>query len=116
MTNQVIGHLEIPSIELDKAKDFYSKVFDWDFKPFGKGYYLYNTRSGMTMGLRKANAIQAGDSTIFHISVESIEACLDKVKSNGGKVYREKTVIPVYGWYALFNDLDGNIIGLFQSH
>ncbi len=116
MTNQIIGHLEIPSLDLEKAKDFFANVFEWDFKPFGKGYYLYNSRSGMTMGLRSATKIQSGDSTIFHISVNNIDAYLDKVKTNGGKVYREKTVIPVYGWYALFNDLDGNIIGLFESH
>ncbi len=116
MSHQLIGHVEIPALNLEKEVEFFQKVFDWDFKSFGRGYSLYNTRSGMTIGLRKVDAIQAGSSTIFHITVDNIETYLDKVKANGGKVYREKTVIPVYGWYALINDPDGNILGLFQNH
>jgi hypothetical protein len=116
MSNQIIGHVEIPALDLERAVEFYQKVFDWDFKQFGRGYYLYNTRSGMTIGLRKAETIQAGNSTIFHVTVDNIDSYLDKVKTFGGKVFREKTVIPVYGWYALLNDPDGNILGLFQTH
>lgn len=116
MSNQFIGHVEIPAKDLDKAKDFYSAVFDWDLKPFGRGYYLFHSKAGMTIGLRKADDIVSGNTTIFHVSVESIEACLDKVKAAGGKVFREKTVIPVYGWYALIKDPDGNTLGLFQNH
>ncbi len=116
MSNQFIAHVEIPVTDLDQAKDFYEKVFGWDIKPFGKGYYLFNTRSGMTIGFRKTDIIQSGNTTIFHVNVDSIEAHLDRVKTSGGKVFREKTVIPVYGWYALLNDPDGNTIGLFQTH
>ena len=116
MSNQIIGHVEIPVTDLEKSKDFFNSVFSWDVKPFGKGYYLHNTRAGLTIGLRKVDAIQTGNNTIFHINVDNIDAFLDRVKTYGGKVFREKTVIPVYGWYGLFQDIDGNVIGLFQNH
>ena len=116
MSNQLIGHVEIPVVDLEKAKVFYDNVFNWDVKPFGKGYYLYNTKAGLTVGFRKVAAVTSGDTTIFQFHVDNIEAHLDRIKTHGGKVFREKTVIPVYGWYALFNDVDGNVIGLFQSH
>jgi predicted enzyme related to lactoylglutathione lyase len=66
--------------------------------------------------MRKVDKVYAGDTTIFHVHVDNIEAALDEIISAGGKLFREKTVIPVYGWYALFNDSEGNILGLFQSH
>lgn len=116
MSANVIDHVEIPVIDLDKGKDFYSNVFGWDFKPFGRGYYLHNTKTGLSIGLRKAEKVQSGDTTIFHLRVSDVDTYLDMVKNHGGKVYREKTVIPVYGFYALFTDPDGNILGLFQSH
>lgn len=116
MTNQFIGHVEIPVTDLEQAKDFYMNVFEWDLKPFGRGYYVHHTRSGVTIGLRKADTVVSGNTTIFHINVDNIETFLDRVKTYGGKVFREKTVIPVYGWYALFNDIDGNTIGLYQTH
>lgn len=116
MSNQLIGHVEIPVVDLEKAKAFYDNVFNWDVKPFGNGYYLYNTKAGLTVGFRKVASVKSGDTTIFQFHVDNIESHLDRIKTHGGKVYREKTVIPVYGWYALFNDVDGNVIGLFQSH
>ncbi|MCE1189266.1 MAG: VOC family protein [Ignavibacteria bacterium] len=116
MARQVIGHVEIPVKDLDKSQEFYRAVFGWDLKPFGNGYYLFNSREGMTIGLRKSNEVKAGNTTIFHIHVDDIDKHVDLVKAAGGSIFREKTVIPVYGWYALFTDIDGNIMGLFQSH
>jgi len=116
MTNQFISHVEIPSTNLETSKEFYKKVFDWELKDFGKDYLLFNTHQGITIGMRKVAKVNSGDTTIFHLQTEDIEAALDKIKTAGGKVYREKTVIPVFGWYALFLDNVGNIIGLYQSH
>jgi predicted enzyme related to lactoylglutathione lyase len=45
----------------------------------------------------------------------NIDSILKKVKDNGGAVKRTKTVIPAMGWYALFNDPDGNTVGLYQK-
>jgi uncharacterized protein len=111
----LIAHVEIPSTDLDKSKEFYNKIFGWEFKPFGNGYLLFNNRKGITAGLRKADSIVKGDNTIFHVWVESIDETLKKVTESGGKTEREKTTIPVMGFYALLNDPDGNIIGLFQG-
>jgi hypothetical protein len=116
MTNQVIGHVEIPVTDLEKSSNFFIKVFNWDLKSFGRGYYLCNSHKGMTIGLRKVDKVVNGDCTIFHVQVEDIDSVLDKVKAAGGKVVREKTIIPVYGYYALLIDLDGNTIGLYQSN
>jgi predicted enzyme related to lactoylglutathione lyase len=116
MADQLISHIEIPSSNMDQTKDFFSKVFEWEFKPFGKGYMLFNNHKGIMVGVRQVEKVNSGDTTVFHINVSNIDETLDKAKSGGGSVFKEKTVIPAMGWYALIKDPQGNIIGLYQKH
>ena len=114
--SDLIAHVEIPSTNLNRTTEFFMKLFGWDFKPFGKGYLLYNTHESLTIGLRKVEAIKSEDTTIFHINVKDIDNLLAKAKDIGGQVYRGKTIIPAMGYYALLKDPDGNIIGLYQKN
>ncbi|MBA4251782.1 MAG: hypothetical protein C0425_01655 [Chlorobiaceae bacterium] len=116
MSNSVIGHIEIPTTDIEASAKFYLETLGWDFKPFGKGYYLCNTHKGTTLGLRSVEKILTGDTTIFHFLVQNIQDTLAVIENKGGKVVRTRTVIPVYGWYALFEDNVGNTIGLYQTH
>ncbi|RPI73100.1 MAG: VOC family protein [Ignavibacteriales bacterium] len=116
MASSLISHIEIPTTDLDKSKDFFSKVFGWDFKPFGNGYLLFNNHKGIMVGLRKVDRIGKGENTVFHISVESIDDVLKNCVQHGGSIKRGKTIIPAMGWYALFFDIDGNSIGLYQRN
>lgn len=115
MASDLLAHAEIPSTDLDRSKDFLAKMFGWDFKPFGNGYLLYNTHKGFTVGLKKVTEVAKGDATIFHVRVSSVEEYLKKAETNGGKIFRGKTIIPAMGAYALINDPDGNVIGLYQG-
>jgi len=116
MIHPIIAHVEIPVSNLQKSAEFYKTLLGWDFKNFGNGYLLFNPHKGITAGLRESTNISKGDSTIFHIHVENIDNIISQVEKLGGKNIRSKTVIPVMGWYALIADIDGNTIGLFQSH
>lgn len=115
MADHLIAHCEIPSKDLDRSKEFYQKVLGWDFKPFGNGYLLFNNHKGTMVGLRKVDEVAKGDATVFHVNMPEIDSILKKAKEYGGAVKRTKTVIPAMGWYALFNDPDGNTIGLYQK-
>jgi predicted enzyme related to lactoylglutathione lyase len=116
MASDFVAHVEIPSTDLDRSADFLKKIFGWEFKPFGNGYHLYNTHKGFTIGLRKVENIKDGDSTIFHFRVSNISEVLNSVGNAGGHIYRGKTTIPAMGYYALINDPDGNVIGLYQGN
>ena len=115
MSDLLIAHVEIPSTDLDRSSSFLNKIFGWEFKAFGKGYLLFNNYKGIMVGLRKVDNVSAGDTTVFHVNVKDIDEMLNKAKENGGKVKREKTVIPAMGWYALITDPDENTIGLYQK-
>lgn len=116
MSDNLIAHVEIPTTDLEMESLFLKNVFDWEFKDFGKGYLLFNNHKGIMVGLRKVENIAAGDTTVFHVNITDIDEVLDKAKENGGKVKKEKTVIPAMGWYALITDPDGNTIGLYQKN
>ena len=116
MSQLLISHVEIPASDVDKASKFYKDVFNWDFKPFGKGYLLYNNHNGIMVGIRQVDKVTTGDATVFHVNVEDIEKILANTNSSGGFTKRAKTVIPAMGWYALITDPDGNTIGLYQKN
>jgi len=115
MSGLLIAHVEIPSTDLDRSSLFLNKIFGWDFKAFGQGYLLFNNHKGIMVGLRKVDNVSAGDTTVFHVNIKDIDGVLKKAKENGGKVKRDKTVIPAMGWYALITDPDENTIGLYQK-
>lgn len=115
MAETLIGHVEIPTTDLEKAKHFYHKVLGWDFKPFGNGYLLFNNHKGIMVGLRLVEKVNVGDTPVFHVNIPELNSILERVKDNGGAIKRNKTTIPAIGYYALFYDLDGNTIGLFQK-
>jgi predicted enzyme related to lactoylglutathione lyase len=116
MADHLIAHVEIPSSNPDQTKDFFREVFGWEFKPFGKGYLLFNNHKGIMVGIRQVEKVNSGDTTVFHVNVTGIDEVLNKAKTQGGSVFKEKTIIPAMGWYALLKDPQGNIIGLYQKH
>ena len=116
MPNPLIAHIEVPSTDLDRSSKFLNGVFDWEFKPFGNGYLLYNNHQGIMAGLRKVEKVLIGDCTVFHVTVNSIDETLEKTKKCGGHIKTGKTTIPAMGWYALITDPDGNTIGLYQKN
>ncbi len=115
MASDLLAHAEIPTTDIDKGKDFFAKMFGWEFKPFGNGYLLFNTHKGFTIGLRKVDKVSQGETTIFHVRVNNVEDYLEKAKKLGGNIFRSKTIIPAMGAYALIKDPDGNVIGLYQG-
>ena len=115
MSNPLIAHVEIPSTDLERSKEFFKNVFSWEFKPFGNGYLLFNNHQGIMAGLRKVEKVLKGDCTVFHINVASIDQIFEKTKNSGGHIKTGKTTIPAMGWYALITDPDGNTIGLYQK-
>jgi predicted enzyme related to lactoylglutathione lyase len=116
MANLLISHIEIPSTNINRTKDFFKNLLGWEFKSFGSGYLLFNNHKGIMVGIREVERIAKGENTVFHINVENIDELLQKAVELGGSIKRGKTIIQAMGWYALFFDPDGNTIGLYQRN
>jgi len=118
-------HFEVQADDIERAKKFYEKVFDWKIEMYdqkdekvGMDYWMIITGPDGTPGINggmyirpKKDALHNYDCTI---SVEDIDEAIEAVKKNGGKITIEKMQMKDIGWFARATDTEGNTFGLMQ--
>jgi len=123
-----VVHFEIPVDDRDRAKEFYSSIFDWDLGDSDMGGGNIYTMAGTVatdekMQPKETGAINGGlmDRTsdlsvpVITIGVDSIDDSLKKVEAGGGSTITPRTPIPNMGAFAYFRDTEGNVIGLWET-
>ena len=111
----IFCHIEIPTLDLQKCRDFYSQLFKWKFKEWGSDYTMVNTggkEGGAGLMLRKPEEFKPGLD--IYVLVKSIDETLAKAGTAGGKVIVGKTEIPTLGWFAIISDPEGSSLGIFE--
>jgi hypothetical protein len=115
MTNP-FTYAELHTTSPDRAKEFYTRLFDWNIKdidtPGGK-YSEIEPKEGFPGGLMKAEG-QHGH-WVSYVKVADIKASTAKAKSLGATALREAAEVPEQGWYSLMVDPTGAMFGLWQS-
>lgn len=123
--NKVV-HFEIPSDNQDRAKQFYSSVFDWEVQEMpGEHPYTFAITSPVDENYmyKESGAINGGifkreapiTNPIITIEVPSIDEHVKKIEAAGGKLVVEKGEAPDMGYYAYFKDTEGNLMGLWEN-
>ena len=108
-------HFEVPAEDADRATQFYSSVFGWQFQDSGMPGIDYRlTQTGEAQGGAVYPDEKAGGGLTVYFDTDDIEASLDKVRDAGGDA-EEKQPIPGIGWFAGCRDTEGNPFSLFQS-
>jgi len=115
MTKNALCHIEWSSTDLDRSERFFNGLFGWEFNKHSVDYYMYDSSDGVGGGLMKVEKVEPGSSPVIYFCVDKIKPYLEKVTGLGGSVKQGKTSIPDYGFYALLEDPDGNLVGLFKS-
>ncbi len=123
-----VAHFEIPTDDLDRAKEFYASVFDWKMHtmPMGESDYTTVTTTPVdekTMMPTSPGAINGGmmertantPAPVITIAVDSIDRALEMVGANGASVGQPRTEIPGTGAFAYFKDSEGNVLGLWEN-
>ena len=125
-----IMHFEIHADDIERAKTFYMKTFDWMFQKWEEGpektpdYYLVTTKKegepGINGGLMKREgAAPRGDETIrafvCTLIVDSIDDYMKKIESNGGKLTTPKMPVMGVGWLCYAEDTEKNLFGIMQN-
>ena len=107
-SNRVI-HFEIQADDIERAKEFYKKVFGWKIKMMMEKVDDETPEYwGVTTGPDTSPGINGGmyERPIDHklhtfdctISVPDIDKAIQAIKSCGGIIRKDKTKIPGVGW------------------
>ena len=121
--NHPVAHFEIPADDLKRAQSFYEKVFGWEAKSFNPEYLQVTTTAvdknsrpttpgNINGGIQKRGARAKAPTVV--IMTDSIDESLKQVVAAGGKAAVPKESIADMGFYAQFDDSEGNRIGLFE--
>jgi len=124
LSAQVV-HFEVPFDNGDRARSFYSDVFDWQIQSMpGMDYSLVSTGPADEQGQPSEPGFIGGgmmqrqapfNTPIIVMDVDDIDATLVAVKKNGGAAVGDKIPVADMGISAYFTDPEGNLMGLWQS-
>lgn len=107
-------YAEFSATSMERAKTFYGEIFGWEFHDMDENYSTFQT-DGIGGGLCKVEEVKVG-GPIVYIQVEDIEKTLEVIGGKGGKTIVPKTKISdEYGFFAHFNDSEGNVMGLWSE-
>jgi predicted enzyme related to lactoylglutathione lyase len=116
MSQHSIVHVEIPAQDPEASHAFYSNLFGWKHEYYPNlNYHRFYTEEGPGGGYVSVGD-QAGhkiNQVRISVLTDDIESTLAKVEELGGQTVTPKTEIPDMGWFAVFKDPQGNLIGLF---
>lgn len=118
------GHIyfEIHADSLNRAADFYSKIFGWQFDEADENIPIEYRRihtGGTAGGLlkRPADTPPPGcgvNAFICSIEVDDFDQTEEKILENGGETAMAKFAVPGVCWQGYFTDTEGNTFGVFQ--
>jgi uncharacterized protein len=125
MTGRVV-HFEVPFDDGDRARGFYKEIFGWQLQtmPEMGGYTLVMSGPSGDTGPTEAGFINGGmlsrdqaatPGPVIVVDVDSIDASLEKIGSQGGSTVVGKTPVGDMGFAAYFKDPEGNVIGLWET-
>ena len=124
--NPVI-HFEMPYKEADRMINFYSKIFGWEMNKLGSEMGNYIIAATAKSDIRNDGYKGSIDGGFFPlepaspskhpsivIGVENINEKIKQINETNGKILGESMDIPGVGKYVLFEDTEGNKVGLLQ--
>lgn len=123
-----VGWFEVYVNDLPRAQKFYENVFQMklqdlptpgddagamEMKMFPEGSM---TTYGANGALVKMEGFAAGkNSVLVYFSCDDCATEEKRIKEFGGSVLKEKMSIGEYGFITLFNDTEGNMLGLHSQ-
>jgi uncharacterized protein len=131
-----IAHFEIPSDNLERTKKFYTELFGWKMEKMPgtdqREYWTFFTTTndrgsssgGGGGGGDELRTVSGGmmerqmpqEPIMIYIGVDSVTEYSNKVERLGGKVIKQKTEVPGYGWFAICTDTENNGFALWEAN
>ncbi len=121
-----VVHFEIPVEDFERAKEFYTKAFDWKLESYPKMEYVIARSVEIdekTHMPKQPGAINGGmlkrkspiNNPVITINVEDIDKSIELIKKSCGEIVMDKFQVGDFGLSAYFKDSEGNILGIWQE-
>lgn len=111
-------HFELPAEDPKKLVEFYEALLDWKIRHIPvEGFDYYQCQGEGPEGINGAIVKRyfPGQQLTNYLTVEDIDAMLQRVVELGGTIVKTKKALAGVGYYALAKDPEGNPIGLWQK-
>ncbi len=120
MLKNAVNWIEIPVTDFARAKKFYSQIYDYEMPEMmmgedQMGFLLYDQQGGVGAAIVKGNnhIPSTKGAKVYLNGGNDLNVVLNRVEKAGGKVLLAKTEItPEFGYFAIFEDCEGNHISL----
>jgi predicted enzyme related to lactoylglutathione lyase len=108
-------HIELHTQDPEKAKKFYSELFDWALEEYpDMNYTIINVGEGTGGGIMKSPMPDAMPQWVPYVLVSDVAASTEKAKSLGATVLTNVTEIPDMGWFSMILDPTGAAFALWK--
>ena len=111
-------HVELNTTNVDKAKEFYSQLFDWELEDMAMGpsdtYTIIKVGNGTGGGLLKNPEPGCPSFWLAYVLVDDISAATQKAKTLGATIFKDSLEVPNMGWLSIITDPTGATLGLWQ--
>jgi predicted enzyme related to lactoylglutathione lyase len=122
MANRSIVHVEFSTKDAPSSAKFYSELFGWEMHEMPEfNYWTFATGPEQGGGFNNIGDNAGGGfevkpgTVVSYVTSEDIDADLAKAESLGGTTKAPKMEIPGIGWYGVFEDPSGNLVGLYTG-
>lgn len=112
---------ELATANVKEAKDFYGKVFGWEFIDHDMGDMAYTIikvdgkDNGGIWAIPKDKEKEIPPHWMAYLLVENLNASLEKAKEHGATIVQQPTQAGDMGQLAIITDPTGAHIALWQS-
>ena len=119
-----VVHFEIPFDDGDRARAFYSDVFDWQIQTMPEMQYtIVSTGPSGDQGPTEPGYIGGGmmqrqepvGTPVITLAVDDIDKTMATIEEHGGSSVAPKMAVADMGFAAYFRDSEGNLMGLWQN-
>lgn len=114
-----VQHFEFWSDDPERLSKFYEQALAWKVQAHPQiDYHVVDTDSGgagIGGGILKPQAGPWPAKLTFYITVPDLAQARSNVTEAGGKILVEHQPVPGVGEFALFEDPDGRVMGLWRE-
>ena len=116
--NNAFVHVELHTTDLPRARDFYSRLFDWKLQdvpmPGGGTYTMIDVGNGNGGGMMVNQAPGTPPHWLAYVGVEDVRAATKKAKDLGAKVAVDVMEVAEYGTMSVIVDPTGATLAMWQ--